>query len=220
MLKVQTVIFDLSGTLIDDLFVVWQANLRTLKDLGILSNLSIHEFKRKFKLPYWEFLKSFGVPEDLAKKEGNKLFWKFYRVHKKRVRLVPGAKDILQQLKKEGLKVGVVSQISKEFLLDHLRTFNIYSYFNVLVSAEDCKVSKPSPLPILKALKKLKGERVDGIYVGDMREDILAGKGAGVITVAVSGKYSYHSSSLLEKERPDYIIGKLDEMLPLLGINF
>lgn len=57
------------------------------------------------------------------------------------------------------------------------------------------------------------------IYVGDMQGDIMAGKGAGVMTVDISrSSGSYHTKEMLEETNPDYLISDLTGLLKILNI--
>jgi len=51
------------------------------------------------------------------------------------------------------------------------------------------------------------------MYVGDMEENIMAGKRANAITVAIVRNESYHPRWRLERHNPDYIISSLEELL-------
>ena len=66
MTEVNGVIFDASGTLIDDLFSVWQTNLKIFAHMGIPS-MTLNDFKERFTLPYWKFYRSLGIQENKAK---------------------------------------------------------------------------------------------------------------------------------------------------------
>jgi hypothetical protein len=50
MTEVNGVIFDASGTLTDDLFSVWQTNLRIFAYMDVPS-MALNEFKERFTLP-------------------------------------------------------------------------------------------------------------------------------------------------------------------------
>jgi len=56
----------------------------------------------------------------------------------------------------------------------------------VLAAYRDTRQHKPHPAPILHALGKTAMTTTDCIYIGDLVEDVLAGKAAGVATVLVS----------------------------------
>ena len=215
MTEVNGVIFDASGTLIDDLFPVWQTNLKIFAHMGIPS-MTLNDFKERFTLPYWKFYRSLGIQENKAKNEANTLFKRFYAELSGIVKLFPEVKSTIDDLKRISMKLAIVSSMPKDYLILHLKKFNIYTYFDVIISSEDCDESKPSPKPILICVSRLGLNHSHVVYVGDMEEDIIAGKKADVKTVAVSREGSYHQRKKLEKRNPDFMIDDLRELLRVI----
>jgi len=79
--------------------------------------------------------------------------------------------------------------------------FKIKKYFNCIIDVYDVKKPKPNPEPVLKALKKLKVNKNQALYVGDDKVDILAGKRAGVKVVLYKQKFKnadYHINDLIK----------------------
>ena len=72
---------------------------------------------------------------------------------------------------------------------DHYRTVEILNYFNIancfdaLVCADDVKEPKPSPEPVLQALRQLGCFADEAIVIGDGYNDILSARRAGVKSV-------------------------------------
>lgn len=216
MVEVRAIIFDASGTLIDDLYPVWQANLKVFKCLG-LPYLTLGEFRERSALPWWKFYESQGIQQKRAKNEVNLLFKLYYTKLSEMVRLFPEVKGTLARLKQISIKLGIVSLIPRNYLHQHLRELEIHSYFDIIIASEDCEEPKPSPKSIWICLLGLGVSPSDAVYVGDMEEDIIAGKTAGLKTVAVCREGSYHPREKLEKRNPDFIIDNLSELLEILN---
>lgn len=208
------VVFDASGTILDDLYVVYQANSEAYSALGFESFRTLEDFKKKFRLPVPEFHKANGIPADLIKRVDGK-FREFYPKYASQVRIFPEVRDVLGQLKRKRALLGIASNIPTLFLREHLRSFRIESYFGAITGQEDCDEQKPSPKPVLVTLEKLGAQPPEAIYVGDMEEDIIAGKRANTYTVAISRKESYHHRWRLKRQNPDCLISGLDELLQL-----
>lgn len=206
------VVFDASGTIWDDLYVVWQANSEAYEACGFKGFKTLEEFRRQFKLPVPEFHKANGIPLDLIKQVDSK-FRECYPRYASHVRIFPEVKDVLSQLNRKGVLLGIASNIPTLFLKEHLRNFEIESYFGAVTGQEDCDEQKPSPKPVLVTLEKLGVKPSEAIYVGDMEEDIIAGKRANTYTVAISRKESYHPSWRLKRQNPDYLVSDLSELL-------
>lgn len=106
-----------------------------------------------------------------------------------RVRPYPKCKKILESLKRNGVRLGVVTNSGKRYadiLLQHL---GLRDKFEVVITYSDVGPEgiKPSPNGILLALEKLgvpPSNRV--IYIGDDYVDIVASYKAGVIPIVPS----------------------------------
>ncbi len=212
------VVFDASGTILDDLYVVWQANSEAYNALGFDGFETLEEFRKKFKLPVPEFHKANGIPPHLIKQVDGK-FRESYPRYASQVKIFPEVKDILYQLRKKKVLLGIASNIPTLFLREHLKNFEIESYFGAVTGQEDCDEQKPSPKPVLVTLEKLEVKPSEAMFVGDMEEDIIAGKRANTCTVAISRKESYHPPWRLKRQNPDYLVSNLDELFVLLKGN-
>lgn len=208
------VVFDASGTIWDDLYVVWRANSEAYEAFGFDGFETLEEFRKKFKLPVPEFHKANGIPPDFIKQVDEK-FREFYPLYASHVRIFPEVKNILYRLQKKKVLMGIASNIPTMFLNEHLKDFKIENYFGAVTGQEDCNEQKPSPKPVLVTLEKLGVKPREVIFVGDMEEDIIAGKRANTYTAAISRKESYHPRWRLKRQNPDYLVSDLAELFTL-----
>ncbi len=211
-MPIRAIVFDASGTLLNDIYAVWKANSDVYAALGIYSPRTLEEFKARFKLPVPEFHKANGIPPELLQ-EVEKKFRESYPQYAPCVGIFPEVNDVLQELKKKRAVLGVASNIPTLFLREHLRKFNIDGYFDTITGQEDCDEQKPSPKPIIITLEKLGMRPQEAIYVGDMEEDIIAGERANAVTAAIVRNESYHPRWRLERQKPDFLISNLRELL-------
>jgi beta-phosphoglucomutase-like phosphatase (HAD superfamily) len=65
MRKINSLIFDVSGVLIDDACTVWKANNDAYSSCGYSTFHSIEDFKQKFKPPISAFHKANRVPQEM-----------------------------------------------------------------------------------------------------------------------------------------------------------
>ena len=214
----KAIIFDASGTILDDLYAVWKANFEAYEALGLRGIGSLEEFRRRFRLPVPTFHEENGVPPGLIRAVDQK-FREFYPRYSVNVRIFPEVEEVLEELGRRGILLGVASNIPTSFLKEHLRNFGIENHFGVIVGQEDCEEQKPSPKPILNALRKLRVRPPQALYMGDMEEDILAGRRAGVKTCAIAREESYHPRWKLKKQNPNYLISNLKEILEICPTN-
>jgi pyrophosphatase PpaX len=124
--------------------------------------------------------------------------------------------DVLQRLKAEGRKLGIVTAKRHRTVALALDRFpELAAAFDVVVAHEDSDRHKPDPAPVLAAVEKLGAQPSQSAYVGDSPFDIQAAKAAGVFAVAV-GWGGIHSDERLLAEEPDAFVRKPEELLDVL----
>jgi pyrophosphatase PpaX len=95
------------------------------------------------------------------------------------VRSFAGLRGVLAALRERGLRLGLVSSRRGQTLPRYLRRLRLGA-FDVVVALEDVRQPKPSPEPVLLALKRLGADPGEAVYVGDTPIDAAAARGAGV----------------------------------------
>src|SRR5205085_5182641 len=87
--------------------------------------------------------------------------------------------------------------------------------FETVVGGDETEKHKPDPEPLFLAAKRMRADPRDCAYVGDSPFDIRAAKAAGMHAVAVTwGRI--HDRSRLEREHPDAIVDRAEELLEQL----
>ena len=98
-----------------------------------------------------------------------------------------GVEAALRELKEDGRRHGIVTSKSHdavELAWGVLPTLR--GLFDVVIAAEDTERHKPDAAPLLEALRRLDAGTEGACYVGDAPFDMMAGKAAGIITIAVT----------------------------------
>ncbi|MFU8795675.1 MAG: HAD family hydrolase [Dehalococcoidia bacterium] len=211
-MQIKAIVFDASGTLLDDIVTVWRANLDAYAALGFDGPQTLEDFKPVFRLPITEFHMANGIPPDLLREVDDR-FRESYPRYAPDVTVFPEVEDVLRTLKGMGKILGVASNIPRLFLRDHLGKLGIDAYFDVITGQEDCDEQKPSPGPILATAEKLGVSPRQSVYVGDMEEDMIAGRRAEALTAGIVREKSYHPRWRLERQSPDFLISDLSELL-------
>lgn len=100
---------------------------------------------------------------------------------------MPGALEVLTQIKEEGLTPMVVTGSGQTSLLDRLNQ-NFPNIFKreLMVTAFDVKYGKPNPEPYLMALKKGNLQPNEAIVIENAPLGVQAGVAAGIFTIAVN----------------------------------
>ena len=121
----------------------------------------------------------------LVKKKSNKSIDIFNKLPK--AERMPGAYEVLQKIKSEGLIPMVVTGSGQLSLLDKLN-HNFPDIFKqeLMVTAFDVKYGKPNPEPYLMALQKANIQANEAIVIENAPLGVRAGVAAGIFTIAVN----------------------------------
>ena len=99
--------------------------------------------------------------------------------------LFPETIHVLQELKAQGAKIGIVSTKYRYRIEELAKKHFPKGFFDIIIGGEDVKEMKPSPQGILKALKKLHRNRKETLYIGNSIVDAQAALHAKVDFVGV-----------------------------------
>jgi HAD superfamily hydrolase (TIGR01549 family) len=213
MPKINTILLDCSGVILDDLDACYNTNMNILKVLG-KQPVSKKVFVENI-LPVENLFNLCGIELGNVKNI-YQLFLKYFHQNEHLVMPFPEVKEILENLKSNGITLGIVTSYPTGLIKELLLRFGLIEYFDTIVGYEDAR-SKPSPEPVLKAIERLEANRDSTIFVGDMEADIIAGKTAGIKTIAISRKNgSYHTREMLERSKPFMVINELTELLKII----
>jgi len=201
--KIKAVIFDMDNTLLE-LNVDWK---------GLTNEIDYDYFEGKYShlTPHKFFVAFFSkLLNMLTKKQQKEIREK--RLEKEMEGLATGTcfpyRGILKSLSKR-YKLGVVSGNYRPTILKALQKCGYRKFIKVVVSIDDVPESKPSPLPILAALKKLRVKPENAVYVGDHPDDIKAARNAGTYAIGVlTAKRNYDT----KLEGADIVIKNLFEL--------
>lgn len=210
--KINTVLFDLDGTLIDTNELIISSFLHTLE------HYYPNRYKREDVLPFLgPTLRETFEPMDPTKVDEMIATYRKYNLahHDTFVTEFPTVLETVKILKERGYKVGIVTTKLSDVVMKGLRLTKLDSYFDVIVALDHVEKAKPDPEPIFNALKQLGSQPEEAIMVGDNYHDILAGKNAGTKTAGVA--WTIKGRDYLEKFDPDYILEEMADLLKILG---
>lgn len=189
----RTVLFDLDGTLVDTAPDIAAALNRVLVEQGKPA-LPYHHIRPVVSHGSTALIElAFGMtPADPTFVQLRDRFLDFYRDNLAvESALFPGMSDVLENIERQGLHWGVVTNKPAwltEPLLDQL---NLSSRTACVISGDTIPQRKPHPAPMLLACEQAGCEPEHCIYIGDAQRDVEAGKNAGMRTlVALFGYLS------------------------------
>jgi phosphoglycolate phosphatase len=125
---------------------------------------------------------------------------------------------LLDQMDQSKLPWGIVTNKSQRFTNPLVKLMGLHKRSASTVSGDSTPHSKPHPEPILHAAKLANIDPTKSLYVGDDIRDVIAGKAAGMKTVAAA--YGYCGC----KEPPeawgaDYLINTPLELVEIIFPN-
>lgn len=210
--NINTLLFDLDGTLIDTNDLIISTYLHTLE------KYYPGKYTREDVLPFLgpTLHEVFGEM-DPDRVEEMVLEYRNYNLanHDALVKEFVGVMETIETLKKKGYKLAIVTTKREDVAFKGLRLMKLDSYFDVMIAYDHVKKVKPDPEPIFLALEKLGSKPEEALMVGDNFHDVLAGKNAGTKTAGVA--WSIKGREYLAKYEPDFMLENMTDLLTILG---
>ena len=104
-------------------------------------------------------------------------------------RLFDGIPAVLAELECRGIRWGVVTNKSIRFTVPLLKALDLDKRASAIVGGDSAAKPKPAPDPLFLACAQASVNASGCVYVGDHARDIIAGRAAGMHTVAASYGY-------------------------------
>ncbi|MFH1403574.1 MAG: HAD family phosphatase [Candidatus Altiarchaeota archaeon] len=102
------------------------------------------------------------------------------------LKVLPGARQILDALRKSGFKIGLASSSPGRNVEFMLRNPGLRPYFDAVAVAEDVEKAKPNPAVFLKAAELLGLNPRECVAVEDSVHGVEAAKKAGMMVIGVT----------------------------------
>jgi len=217
---VDTVVFDLDGTLVDSTFHHALAWHRAFLSVG-------HD------IPMWRLQRHIGMGGDrlVAAVAGDQVehevgervreAWeKEYDAMLDEPVLLPGARELMAALRERGVRVVLASSAIPRHAARVLRLLDADRRADASLTGEDAEQSKPDPELVEKAMASV--DATCSLLVGDSVWDVEAANRAGIPTVAVlSGGYAEDelraAGATWVFEDPADVLAHLDQIVVPIG---
>jgi len=212
-------LFDLDGTLIDTTELILQSFAHAF-DAHLPGRLPsrrdlVATFGRSLPAALLELAAEQGAPDPRALADEMLTTYRdFQREHHDTlIRSFDGIDTALAALRANGHRLGVVTSKMQHFARHGMRLFDLERHFDVAVFHDDVTRHKPDPEPLLEAARRAGVAPADAIYIGDSTHDIVAGRAAGMLTVAVL--WGPFEREVLEAAGADLLLDRPADLLDL-----
>ncbi|MFO7679898.1 MAG: HAD family hydrolase [Chloroflexota bacterium] len=184
--SLQTLLFDLDGTLLDSFAAHYGAYEIMLPQFGV--EVSKERFFEVYSPDWLETYRLLGLPEALWE-EADEVWLEAVRTIE--CKPFPEAEAVLAQLAKR-FKLGLITSGSKDRVHRDLAQTNLSDFFEVIITGGDVDRPKPDPQGIHLALAALgmEGETaVSAVYIGDTLVDYETARAAGLPFIGIVGHF-------------------------------
>jgi phosphoglycolate phosphatase len=218
--SIRAILFDLDGTLIDSAPDLGAAadQMRVARGLPSLPMADYRPFAGSGARGMLRV--AFGMqPEDAEFPAMREEFFQNYeRRMTQDTTVFDGVADMLARIVAQQLQWGVVTNKSKRFTEPLSRQMALFASAGAVVSGDTTPHAKPHPEPLFEAARRIGVDPQDCVYVGDDERDIIAGKAAGMRTVAAVYGYLGEKQSVAHWEADD-VINSPHELLKRLNLS-
>ncbi len=174
---IKAVIFDMDGVLINSQEAHYKADLMALSELGfdmdiefVMKGAGTNTFERFGK---WRDELGFEKSTKEARERREEIIKELFI--NEGVDGVKGARELLVDIKNNGIKTAVASSSSYELIYTVLDALDERNLFDAVISGDDMEKSKPAPDIFLKAAEVLGVEPSECIVVEDSTNGVKAG---------------------------------------------
>lgn len=216
MRKVDTIIFDLDGTILD-----------TLGDLTDSVNYALE--KNNLPKRSYKEIRSFvgngirnlidtSVPKGTNIELTDAVFLDFkarYKTHcNVKTRPYEGINDMLKKLKEDGFKMSIVSN-KADLAVKALHREFFYPHIETAYGEMDGIPRKPNPQIISYVLEQIGAKAENTVYIGDSEVDYKTANNAGLKLVMVS--WGFRDKEVLNGLNAEYIADNVSELYEIIS---
>ena len=183
MLK--AVIFDIDGVLVDSK----EANIDLFKKLLVKAGYpepAREEILTCFHMPAWQTIEKLTRQNDPVETER---IWKMIKdpdLRNADLYEFPKELDETLQALHQHHRLAIVTGRVRYGVDEIFEAVPIEHLFDVVIAFEDYDNPKPHPEPLLTALKRLRIDAAEAVYIGDSNSDIEAAQSAGIRSIHLS----------------------------------
>ena len=205
------IIFDMDGVLLDSEPMHQEIIYETFQLKGIpFDKAYIQTLTGMSAFPMWE-----KVKRDARRTESVEELMQFHRDYffkrlpEMKVPLVPHVKEVLEKFKNEGKHLSLASSSGRKLIDIFTQQTNIAHYFEVIMSGDDVKYSKPNPEIFLKVAQWYGLPATQFTVIEDSTNGVKAAKSANMKCIGFDNPLSGGQ----DLSQADLLIHSMQELL-------
>ena len=183
---IKAALIDLDGFLVNSEELYLEANKIYFKQFNFKFTEELHRQGTGKKFAGWiKTVTSIDKSGEDILRERNVVF---FDLVKKKLKLLDGAKEFLEIVRKN-FKTALVTSSKKDYVDLVFELTHIDNYFDLVITGEQITKGKPDPEPYLHAAQKLGLKSNECAVFEDAPSGILSGKNAGMKIVAIPSQF-------------------------------
>jgi phosphoglycolate phosphatase len=206
---IRNIIFDWSGTLVDDLPAVLKASNFVLAQSGKTA-MSLEQFRAEFALPFKSFYDR-HTP-DVPMKQLELWFHQEFGQSQDSVVELPHARAFLEFCREKKIRTFLLSTVHGDYFETQCRSLGFDAFLDKPYTDVWDKREK-----IHEILRENNLQPDETLFIGDMEHDIETARHGGIHSCAVLT--GYNTLEQLRAAKPDLIVEHLDELKQVLLRN-
>ncbi len=202
----KNLIFDWSGTLVDDLDLTLEASNYVFSQYG-KTRMERDEFRSEFQLPYPDYYARVLPEANLDELENH--FRHAFKISREPVCVLPHAREFMDFCRARGIRCFALTSVdAKEFDIQ-CRALGMFGYFEAIHAGIRHKTSHIHTLLDQHGLNP-----EETAFIGDMQHDMDTAHHGGITSIAVLT--GYNDALQLEKSQPDMMVPHLGVLQKLM----
>jgi phosphoglycolate phosphatase len=206
---IRNIIFDWSGTLVDDLPAVLATTNHVFRLAG-LGEITLETFRAEFCLPFKKFYDRYIPHVPVTQLE--EWFRSYFHTVQDNVAVLPHSRDFLELCREREIKTFILSTVHPDHFSIQVKNTGLASYIGKAYTGVWDKTAR-----IHEIIEENQLGSDDTLFIGDMQHDIETAHHGGILSCAVLT--GYNSLAQLRESKPHLIVEHLGELEKLLKKN-
>ena len=215
MRKIDTILFDLDGTIINTNDIIIRSFRSTFDrhfpDI-LVTDEDIHSFiGPTLQQTFGKYTKDPFVIQDMINS-----YREFYVVYEiGNFQIYPDVLEVVTDLKNKGYNLGILTSKFREAAWPSYTHYGLENIFDSFTALDDVEFPKPHKNSVEVALSNFNNPK-GAIMIGDNQGDIMAGKNAGIYSAGVA--WSFKGAHHLMEVDPDFMLRDMKDIYRIIKI--